>query len=531
MTRFAGPVAMGAVLIAIYGLRLDDVVGLYIDDAFYVVLAQALAQGQGYALISSATTPILPAFPPGFPLLLAPVVAVTPAFPGNIAALKAVSILAMIAVAALTYWFLVDHRGLDRMRAASVAMLTALLPGFVFLATSTVMAECVFTLALVASAIAIERAAMDSPRPGRQLVVAAVLCTASWLVRSAGITAVIAGVLMLLWRRGWRSSAGFLAVCLVCYAPWYAYSVSHQPTAEERAAHGGSIVYSYGALLSMRVGGDASSGAAGAKELAGRVAQNIANVFGRDIGAVIFPAAYRGPGESGQEVFQLSGESGLLSGSMGLGAPVVIASSLLSLAVLIGFAAMTERRLTAAEVLSAVTIAVVILVPSRTFRYVLPIAPFLLTYFLTGVEWVMVRLRGVSAALPAFRIATLCLFLMLIAEHGQYIALKFGGPTPDWIEDGEEVRGVTDWLNAHLPPEGGATTTNPGLLYLLTGRRTVALVDPVHNWQRWKNSDIRYAVALHVASKPGVALGYRPLYESPRLKLWALELTPPPDRK
>jgi hypothetical protein len=532
MTRFAA--VMGVVILAIYGLRLDDVAGLYVDDAYYVVLAQALAQGQGYALISSATTPILPAFPPGFPLLLAPVVAVTPAFPGNIAALKAVSILAMFAVAALTYRFLVDHREFDRARAGAIATLTALLPGFVFLATSTLMAECVFTLALVASVLAIERAA-DSPRSAGRLIVAAVLCTASWLVRSAGIAAVIAGVVMLLWRRGWRASAGFLAICLVCYAPWYAYSLAHQPTAAERAAHGGSIVYGYRELLSMRVGGDAASGAAGVAELARRVGKNIANVFGRDIGAVIFPAAYRGPDESGQEVFQLSGESGLLSGSMGLGAPVVITSSALSLFVVFGWIAMIRRRLTAAETVSAVTIGIVILVPSRTFRYVLPIAPFLVTYFLAGIEWVMVRLSGGGAARSAVRIATMCLFVMLGVEHAQYIAVKLGGPTPGWINDGDEVRGVTDWLDANLPPEGGAASTNPGLLYLLTGRRTVAFVDPVRNWERWRQSDIRYVVALHggsvAGSKPGARLGYRLLHESPRLKLWALELAPPPDRK
>ena len=529
MTRFAAAAAMGIVLVVIYGLRLDDVAGLYIDDAYYVVLAQALAQGQGYALISSATTPILPAFPPGFPLLLAPVIAFTQPFPGNIAALKAVSILAMLGVAALTYHYLIAHRELDRGRAAAIAMLTALLPGFVFLATSTLMAECVFTLALVASAIAIERAASGSKRRGRESILAGVLCTAAWLVRSAGITAVIAGAFILVWRRGWRAGAGFLAVCALCYAPWYVYALAHQPTAEARTAHGGSIVYSYRALLSMRVGGSASSGVTDAGGLVTRVATNVANVVGRDIGAVIFPAAYRGPGESGQEVFQLSG-AGPGAGSMGLGAAVVVPSAALSLLVVIGWTVMIQRRVTAGEVLSVLTIATVVLVPSRTFRYVLPIAPFLLSYFFAGIEWLTTRLRGAGAAVPAVRVAAACLVVMLGAEHLQYIALKFGGPVPDWIADGNEVRYVTDWLNGHLRPGGAAATTNPGLLYLLTGRRTVALVEPSKNWQRWQDSGIRYAVALHITEKPAASLGYRLLYESPRLKLWALEL-PPPDRK
>ena len=59
---------------AVYLLRLDAAAGLFVDDACYIVLAKSLAQGDGFRLISSATTPILPAFPPGFPMLLAPVV-------------------------------------------------------------------------------------------------------------------------------------------------------------------------------------------------------------------------------------------------------------------------------------------------------------------------------------------------------------------------------------------------------------------------------------------------------------------------
>ena len=377
MRRFGPALAIGAAFAALYVLRLDDVAGVYVDDAYYVVLAQAIARGQGYALISSAVGPILPAFPPGFALLLAPVIAVTPEFPGNIAALKTVSIAAMLGVAALTYRYLFYHRGIDRPRAAAVAAITAILPAFVFLATSTLMAECVFTLTLVAGAVAIERAVSGAERPTRELIVAAMISTASWLVRSAGIAVVLTGALILLWRRGWRACSAFLVVCGLCYAPWAIYQRTHEPTEAQRAAHGGSIVYSYGALLSMRFGGDAASGDASAGELVTRVLKNLVNVFGRDLGAVILPAGYRGASESGQEVFLLSGESGLRSGSMGLGTPVLVLSSALAVFVVIGWLATAFHRLGAAEIMSVLTIAMVLLIPSRTFRYVLPIAPLL----------------------------------------------------------------------------------------------------------------------------------------------------------
>jgi hypothetical protein len=49
--------AAGAVIVtlAVYLLRLDLVVGQYVDDAWYVMLAQSIASGQGFHLISAPT--------------------------------------------------------------------------------------------------------------------------------------------------------------------------------------------------------------------------------------------------------------------------------------------------------------------------------------------------------------------------------------------------------------------------------------------------------------------------------------------
>lgn len=66
--------------LAIYGLRLNRVAGLMVDDAFYVLLAKALAEGEGYRLISSGTTAIQPLYPPGFPAMLSLVFRISPEF-------------------------------------------------------------------------------------------------------------------------------------------------------------------------------------------------------------------------------------------------------------------------------------------------------------------------------------------------------------------------------------------------------------------------------------------------------------------
>lgn len=521
--------AVAAGVCAIYLLRLDPAAGLYVDDGYYVVLAKALVNGDGYALISSAATPILPAFPPGFPLLLAPVVAVTQQFPANVPWLKAVSIVAMGGVAAATYLFLIRDRGAPPWLAGAVALVTVVTPAFVFLATSTVMAECAFTLGQMGLVLAVERASRMPPgRAGRWVVLAAVIGAVTLLIRAAGVAPLAAAGLYLLAKRGWRTAAGFALVAAICYSPWLLYASAHRPTDAERTAHGGAVAYAYSELLAMEKGGVAEGSRVDAAGLASRVRGNLVNVFGRDLGALIFPAAYRGPGESGLEVFTLSGETGLRAGSMGGGPAVLWVSSGLSAIAVVGFFAALHRGMTIAEFLVPVTIAMVVLVPNRTFRYVLPLAPFVVFYFLTGLESVFARLRSAAVMRPgaAPQMAVLCMLGLVGMEHAQYIWQARNGPVPPWLRDYQEVQAVSGWMNEHLVSPGAVAATNPPLMYLLTGRKTVALVDVVASWPRWQALGVRYAAAFHITEQPPERLGYRLRFQSPRLGLWVLELLP-----
>ena len=54
-------------------LRFNTIpVGTFFDDAHYLILAESLATGNGYNLINFPDMPPEDAFPPGWPLLLAP---------------------------------------------------------------------------------------------------------------------------------------------------------------------------------------------------------------------------------------------------------------------------------------------------------------------------------------------------------------------------------------------------------------------------------------------------------------------------
>jgi hypothetical protein len=528
MRAAVGTAILCAAVVAVYLLRLDPSAGLYTDDAFFIVLAKALSQGDGFKLISS-TTPIQPAFPPGFPMLLTPLMWLNPNFPDNVPLLKSVSIAAMFAAGVLTYVYFTRYRQTTPAFAATVASLTVLLPAFVFLATSTVMADVSFTLAQLGVVLVIERLVGAAPGKDttRGVVAAAALTVVTLLIRAAGVAAIIAGAVYIASRRGLRLATVFALLTGAGYAPWLIYSATHLPSAEERVGHGGSWTYRYAELLRMRHGGEPSAGFVTVSELPARVTFNLANIFSIDVGAIMFPAAYRDAGESGQEAFNLSGEKDFRAGSMGGGPEIRWLGFALGAVALIGFVAVAYRGLTAAEFMVAATIAMVAFVPARTYRYILPLAPFILFYFLNGIQAIETRFRSRPGSLtPAVRIVAVCIAVLFVGEHVQYIARLHYGPLPLWLRDYHEVTAMTDWVKQNTAPDDVIVTTNPGLVFLATGRKTAVLTDVRNRWESWRSAGMRYAVSLHLIQRPPEIVGYTILYESPILRLWILGIEP-----
>jgi hypothetical protein len=528
--RRVGVIAAIVAVITVYALRLDRAAGLYVDDAWYIVLAEALWKGEGFRLISSAASPIVATFPPGFPLILAPVVGALPEFPANVPALKAVSMVAMLGVGVSIFIFLIRYQHASRTVAATVAVITVSIPAFVFLTTSTVMAEPVFTALHLCLVVAVERSARDRSGRTSGVAISGVIAGATLLVRMAGVAATLAAACYLVKRRGMRSALIFSVIATTCYLPWGVYGYLNQPTPHERAAHGGSVTYPYRELLAMRYGGEERSGRITAAGLMRRVSDNLLNVFGRDVGAMVIPALYRPPIESGYEVFGMTGETGIRASSMGRATGVVVVSLAVSIVVIAGWLVTTRRSVTVAEWMVAATLAMVVLVPAPTFRYVLPLAPFVVFYFFAGLETLFgTTKRPDHSPIPAVRIAAACVLVMFAAEHATYIWRAWRGPAPLWTVEYQDARLVTDWLATTGP--GFVVSNNPGLVYLATRRRGLSMGDADANWRRWREMGVRHGAAIQQAPKPDPSLGYRVVYETPRQKLWVLELPAASDGK
>ena len=510
------------VALAIYVLRLNRAAGLMVDDAWYMLLAKSLADGTGYSLISSAIEPILPLYPPGLPAMLSLIFRVSPDFPGNVFLLKSVSIAAMIGVGALTYVYARAHRQLSRELAACIAVATAIVPAFVFLATSTLMSECVFTLAQLAVVVLVHRSVESSERRQVALctVAAAVLAAATVLIRSAGAGVIVAVVLWLMKERRWQRTALFVAVFVLCLLPWLMYARAHAPTTEQRAAHGGAVVYAYSDQFWMRWAGTPALGRITVTDIPARITTNFSNIFIRDLGGIFVPVLLRGPNESGEEVIGLGGIAGLLPGSMGIAGTTMAISLVFGAIVLVGFVQTARRGMTVAEFLVPVAVAIVLLWPFWSFRFVLPLTPYFFFYLVAGLQ-VLMRSAQVT------RIVMLCLIGLNLYDHAGYILhahAEAAASRVEWLGNAQHVDAALDWIQQHLGNDGTIASTNPALLYLRTGRRSIAYDDPTIELTKWKTRGVRYVACLVPSELPPEAPGqYKVLYRSPA-RLWVIEL-------
>ena len=202
-----------AVLAVVYAIAwLAPAIGLYHDDAVYLVTAKAIAGGHGYA-IDSLPQPV-------------PQTQYPPLFTGILALFTLVSLqpqwLKLLPLACSAGWLLLTRKlllkmGASRNGALLLVGLTAASPTIVFLSTN-LMAETLFALLMTAALFTLldERALM-----------AGLFAGLATLTRTAGVPLIAACILTLVVRRRFRSAVIFAAVAMVMVAPWFGWSLAH----------------------------------------------------------------------------------------------------------------------------------------------------------------------------------------------------------------------------------------------------------------------------------------------------------------
>jgi hypothetical protein len=509
--RWVWPVALLLVGL-VYVLRVDHVCGLYVDDAWYVLLARALASGKGYALVNVPTPGIVPFYPPGFPLVLSLAVSLAPRFPDDVWVLKSVSVLAMLGVALLTRRYGVRVVGLGATLATAIAIAVALHPGFVYLATATVMSECVFTLVQVATVLLLERSAR---RGGAVLpaVAGGVGAGFALLTRSMAAGLVGAGALFLLKERRWRATAGFVVAAVLVALPWMSYARAHAPTPAQQLEVNDYVAYPYSTHFWMAVAGHPEFGMTTAADLPMRTLRVAQVVATRDVGALAVYPLYRliEPGD-----WASSGRTG-----------TTVSLAVLVLAV-VGFVTIVRRRVGVAEILTPVSLAIILAWPFLPFRFVLTTIPFVLCYVAVGAATVARRLTGGSGRAAALAVVVVCVGASVLG-NGTYLRQLYGPPEqhPRWQRIFDEHLDVIRWTHDHVPPEQIVAATDPALVYLYDGHRTVGYWQPRGTWAEWRRLGVHYLVdTSYLDEKPAtLAEGqFETVHRSATLNLRVLDL-------
>jgi len=199
-------------------------IGVFYDDAHYVILGRALATGEGYRYINLPGAPAATHFPPGYPALLALLWRVSPVFPENIALFKMVNALLLGGVALGVYW--AARRLLDLAPvAASLTALASTIAIPALLLSSSVMSEVLFLALLLPLLVVAEDACKraDARRAALLGLSVGLMC----LIRSHAIVLIPAIAIGYALRRRFREAAIATTLATLVVAPWLLWVRNH----------------------------------------------------------------------------------------------------------------------------------------------------------------------------------------------------------------------------------------------------------------------------------------------------------------
>jgi hypothetical protein len=320
-------------------------------------------------------------------------------------------------------------------------------------------------------------------------------------------------VLYLFKARLLKSAIVFAVVACAIVGPWMLYSRAHAPTPEQRQEQGGHIVLPYSTQFWQRRAGFGIGGNVTVADLPGRAMGNILQIAGRDAARIMITPLF----EALRDPFAESKKQQAAEGGTG---DTWWMSFVLAAFAVFGFGLSLRRRITMAEIAIPLSFGIIVLWPWETFRFVLPLVPFVIYYLLVGVRGAF-ELRKPPAERAGRIAACATLFVILAVNlygNVNYI-VKYADPSAldrsPWLQVFDDAEDLLKWSASHLPPDAVIATNNPPLVHLYTGRKTVAADAPAANWANWERLKVRYLMIVPVYFDPidSAEKKYKTLYQ------------------
>src|SRR3954469_19403146 len=190
------------------------VVGSFDDDGHYLALAKAFADGKGYVDTSMPGSPVESLYPPGYPLLITPLVWL---FGSAVWPLRLLSAIAFLGCFPLLDRLLRRHPVPTGVRIATLVMFALSPTAATF--GSEVMPETVFLLVLLAVLLALPRWEEQPSLFTWRAAVVAFGAPYLFLLKTAGLPMLVGIIGWLLLRRRWRRFAMVATTSVLMIAP------------------------------------------------------------------------------------------------------------------------------------------------------------------------------------------------------------------------------------------------------------------------------------------------------------------------
>jgi 4-amino-4-deoxy-L-arabinose transferase-like glycosyltransferase len=405
------------------------------DNAQYLILAKSLLQGS-YRNLQEPGSPPHSQYPPVFPLLLAPVVALSG---GSFIPAKLL-IVACGLVGLLMFYLVLRRLGSGRDWVPPLLLL-AVSPLFLSYTHDTY-TEVPFVMVSLPALYFLLRGTKERRR-WLWAGLAGLFAALAFLTRTQGLALPLGLGVFLFLKRRWRELGVFALVFFVAWLPWLIRDL--------RVPHDTG----YFAQLLRRDWYNAASGNVGAREFLKRILDNIGLYLFRVMPAVVLPVL-----ASARTVLPLFG---------------VVVSGV----AIWGFVAEAKKRAMGMVEWYVLLAAGVLSVWPTVWsgdRFLLPILPLLLWYLMAGFRDLARRLK--MSKLPAYAtglLAVLCLAVN-IGQAGTNLKNlsdyakgdRFAGYDDAW----RTYFQAAEWLRDHTDPKAVVVSRKPVFTYLLSGRQS-----------------------------------------------------------
>ena len=415
-------------------LLLNSNLSPFVDNARYIAAARSLLSGNGYSHIHSQTISPQTLYPPGYPLLLASLIYL---FSQNILVFKLLSMLATVCALIALYFLLNRHT--DPTTAATVTLLAGVNPLLAFFA-AVELTEAPYLMLSVLALLFVERST-DKDRSNIYLPVAIVVSACAYYIKSAGIALLPGALFYYAYKKEYRKLLIFALVFAALISPWLIRSFTID------TPYNGT----YFKQLMWKNPYNVSLGRANIFDFAGRAGLNLIKyaTFG---------------------IFPFRDDLGI---GRWLAGPAAAFALLFSTLVVTGCFHKIKRNFGVIEAYVLSYFGMQLLWPMLDIRFIHPILPFVLYYFLIGAGNAGNKLGGLlSKPLLAKKVVSTLVVVLIIISLSININLILANTNKGGLElEHAHFYEAIGWLKNHTAKKSYILSVRPEVVFVLSDRK------------------------------------------------------------